>query len=310
VLQAAAAPPCARACAPLSCLRRATPQVSQALASWESRGLAQRSALEGLVACRYARAWEAALRTLAAAATGGAAGGHAQGPGGGGGRAAEAAEAGAGGGSGSGGSGLPSPAAYEFLQCPPERLLLSRLMFAGSAGARRRSCSGGGGGGSSGAAAEADASWAAAVNQGGAQLAPVARALAAKLESYASAAAASSCDVHAKAAAAAFVRRLQRAVEKRHRAVARDAAGHEVGARGSCLDVGFPEASPVMSHHSLQRLGGARAGEEGGLGLKGAPSPVQRLGSGFIKAWLAAPPCLNLQAGVWGCWRPFLAPAA
>lgn len=178
-------------------------QVNDALAGWESRALAQRSILEGLVGSVYANAWAGALRTLGAAAVAGGGGQQAAGGGGGG-----------------------SSAAHQFLDCPPERRLLWRLLFSGRVGEVLLAAAGSGGGRET--PEQFESRWTAAVNGGGRHLQPIASALAQQLSAYAAAADAAGADAHAKAAVGSFVKRLARALEKRHRALARDAAGHEV----------------------------------------------------------------------------------
>lgn len=164
--------------------------MSEALSAWESRGLQQRAALEGLVGSTYARAWEGGLRALLSAA----------------GAQSDGARASRSGGGGGGGD-------CEFLDCPAERRLMWRLLLAGREGARTGGDEDHGGGGDAG---------------GGRHLKPLSRALAARLEAHAAACSAASADPQAKAAAAAVFRRLLRAVEKRAKGLDRDAAGHEV----------------------------------------------------------------------------------
>jgi hypothetical protein len=107
----------------------------------------------------------------------------------------------------------------QFLDCPPERRAMWRLLLAGRAG---------------GAAPDAlQEGPPGAALDGGRRLPPLARVLASRLDAAAAASAAASADPQAKAAAAAVFRRLLRAVEKRHKAMARDAAGHEV--RGAAV---------------------------------------------------------------------------
>jgi len=180
-----------------------TQHVTDALGAWEARALQHRSALEGLVGCKYLSAWEAALRSIAHAATT---------------TSSSSMAGGASGSSGSSGGNAGLAAALPFLDCPPERRVLWRLLLSGRTGAAAPVAL---------SVEEADAAWVQAVNAGGRHLQPVAQQLAAQLSAYATAAAAASSDPHAKPTTAAAVRRLQRALEKRHKALSRDAAGHE-----------------------------------------------------------------------------------
>jgi hypothetical protein len=181
--------------------------VNEGLAGWESRALAQRSALDGLVGGTYARSWDNALRLISNAASSSSSVG---------------AGASGAGGSSSGSGARGALAALPFMDCPPERRLLWRLLLvgrSGAAGSDQRSCPM--------TTADADAAWVEAVNAGGRPLVATARSLADSLSAYAAAAAATSSDPHAKPTTLALVRRMQRALEKRHTALARDAADHE-----------------------------------------------------------------------------------
>lgn len=173
---------------------------------------------------RYARSWEAALKTII-----------------------QAANSPADSGTTSSSNASASGTALPFLDCPPERRIFWRLLLVGRVGtaASGHNGSSGAAGGSTVASGSAtggapssrggvtggDDDWMAAVRFGGRHLLPVAQKLAKQLDAYAAVAAGAHSDPQAKAAVAAAAKRLLRAVEKRHKTFARDAAGHEVRGR-------------------------------------------------------------------------------